>query len=65
MFKEGKKFKLHQIIINPLAMFFRMYVAKLGFLDGKVGLILSALYGYYTMIKYIKLWEKYVAGCTK
>ncbi len=36
-----------------------MYVVKLGFLDGKVGLILSLLYGYYyTMIKYVKLWEK-------
>jgi len=60
MFEEGKKFKVRQLIINPFAMFFRMYVAKMGFLDGKAGLILSVLYGYYTMIKYIKLWEKYI-----
>lgn len=58
MHKEGKKFKISQLIINPAAMFFRMYIAKLGFLDGKVGIILSFLYSYYTMIKYIKLWEK-------
>ncbi len=58
MYEEGKKFKIRQIIINPLAMFFRMYVSKLGFLDGIPGLILSLLYGYYTIIKYIKLWEK-------
>lgn len=59
MHRQGKQFRLHNIIVNPLAMFFRMYVAKLGFLDGAVGLILSLLYGYYyTMIKYVKLWEK-------
>lgn len=59
MQKDGKRFGIHHLIVNPLAMFFRMYVAKLGFLDGKVGLILSLLYGYYyTMIKYVKLWEK-------
>ncbi|OGS17909.1 MAG: hypothetical protein A2219_01850 [Elusimicrobia bacterium RIFOXYA2_FULL_50_26] len=57
MFADGKRFRIHHLLVNPAAMFFRMYVAKLGFLDGKVGLILSLLYGYYTMIKYIKLWE--------
>ena len=58
MFKEGRKFKLRNVVINPQAMFFRMYVAKLGFLDGAHGLILSMLYGYYTLLKYVKLWEK-------
>ena len=58
MFKEGKRFSVQQILLNPAAMFFRMYVAKKGFLDGKIGLILSSLYGYYTLLKYIKLWEK-------
>ncbi len=57
MFKAGKKFKLHNAVINPLAMFFRMYIAKLGFLDGKTGLILSMLYANYTLLKYVKLWE--------
>lgn len=59
MFKEGKRFSIINIIINPFAMFFRMYVVKRGFLDGTIGLMLSLLYGYYyTMIKYVKLWEK-------
>lgn len=57
MLKAGKKFRLHNVIINPLAMFFRMYIAKLGFLDGVTGLILSLLYANYTLIKYVKLWE--------
>jgi glycosyltransferase involved in cell wall biosynthesis len=59
MAKAGRKFHALQLVTHPLAMFWRMYVQKLGFLDGKVGLILSLLYGfYYTMIKYVKLWEK-------
>jgi len=58
MHKAGKKFRISNVVVNPAAMFFRMYVAKLGFLDGKTGLILSFLYAYYTMLKYVKLWEK-------
>ena len=65
MFTDGKKFSIIQMIVNPLAMFFRMYAAKLGFLDGRVGLILSSLYAYYTMMKYIKLWEKYTRPVRK
>ena len=37
MSASGKKFKAHNVIINPLAMFFRMYIAKRGFLDGVHG----------------------------
>ncbi|MCB4792496.1 MAG: glycosyltransferase family 2 protein [Elusimicrobia bacterium] len=58
MTKEGKRFKVYQIIINPLAMFARMYILKAGYLDGKEGFILSVMYSYYTLIKYVKLWEK-------
>ncbi|MBN1823580.1 MAG: glycosyltransferase family 2 protein [Endomicrobiales bacterium] len=58
MFMEGRKFRATNLMINPAAMFFRMYVAKLGFLDGVPGFILSSLYAYYTMLKYVKLWEK-------
>ena len=58
MAKGGAKFHIWQIITHPAAMFWRMYFQKLGFLDGKVGLILSLLYAYYTMLKYAKLWEK-------
>ncbi|HTY08362.1 MAG TPA: glycosyltransferase family 2 protein, partial [Candidatus Edwardsbacteria bacterium] len=37
--------------------FLKMYVLKLGFLDGREGLLLSALSGYYVLVKYLKLWE--------
>lgn len=58
MAKEGKKFSILNVIFNPIAMFVRMYIQKLGILDGRHGFILSLLYAYYTTLKYIKLWEK-------
>jgi hypothetical protein len=35
-----------------------MYVLRLGFLDGMHGIVLAALYGYYTFLKYAKAWEQ-------
>jgi glycosyltransferase involved in cell wall biosynthesis len=57
MFRAGKRFHLLQMFTHPLAMFFRIFVLKRGFLDGRIGLIIATLYGYYTLIKYLKLWE--------
>ncbi len=47
-----------KIILRPLATFFRMYVLKLGFLDGFHGLVLCGLSSYYVMLKYVKAWER-------
>jgi glycosyltransferase involved in cell wall biosynthesis len=58
MFERGKKFKLYNLIINPLNMFLKMFIFKRGFLDGITGFILALLYSsFYTSMKYIKLWE--------
>ncbi len=55
---EGKRsFDLGQITIRPLWMFFRMYVLRLGFLDGIQGFILCVLSACYVFTKYAKLWE--------
>ncbi len=43
--------------LRPLATFIKMYVFRLGFLDGTHGLILAVLYGYYTFLKYAKTRE--------
>ncbi|MCS7152166.1 MAG: glycosyltransferase family 2 protein [Endomicrobia bacterium] len=59
MFNERKKFTLIQLVIHPFICFIRMYIVKLGFLDGEVGFILALLYSYYTFIKYVRLWELY------
>jgi len=55
--KEGRRFHLHQLLARPLYTFLKMYVMRLGILDGMPGLILSGLYTYYTFVKYAKLWE--------
>ncbi|MDR2771919.1 MAG: glycosyltransferase family 2 protein [Elusimicrobiota bacterium] len=58
MFERGKKAGILNFIFNPLNMFFKMFFAKRGFLDGKTGLLLALLYSsFYTLMKYAKLWE--------
>ncbi len=55
-FKNGKTMNfILDIILRPLFAFFKMYILKKGFLDGKIGYMLSANYANYTMNKYIKL----------
>jgi glycosyltransferase involved in cell wall biosynthesis len=45
------------LLVKPLATFLKMYVLRRGFLEGRLGLVLSVLYGYYTFCKYAKLSE--------
>lgn len=45
------------LILRPFFTSFKMYVLKLGFLDGMHGLLLAVLYGYYTFLKYARAWE--------
>ena len=45
---------LLDIVLRPIFAFFKMYILKLGILDGKLGFILSVSYANYTMNKYIK-----------
>lgn len=55
--KRGKKSGIFSIIINPIFKFVRMYIFRLGFLDGIEGLLLAVLSSNYTMVKYYKLLE--------
>ena len=57
MMERGKRFSSHQLISHPLGAFLKMYLQRVGFLDGMPGLILSGLYAYYTFMKYAKFWE--------
>ena len=54
---QERRFSSPQLVTHPLAAFAKMYVQRRGFLDGMPGLILSGLYGYYTVMKYAKFWE--------
>ncbi len=52
-FKSG----LLNITLRPVFTFILRYVFRLGFLDGKHGLILNLYHSYYVFAKYAKAWE--------
>jgi glycosyltransferase involved in cell wall biosynthesis len=56
--KKGKKFRTADLLIRPPWLFIKMYIIKLGFLDGIEGLILAIFSSAYVFIKYCKLWER-------
>lgn len=58
--KNNKKCSFFKdIVLRPLWAFIKMYVIKGGFLDGKLGWILSVNHYFYTMNKYVKLYYLY------
>ncbi len=56
--KRGKKSSISQGIVHALACFIKMYISKVGFLDGKQGFLLSLLSAHSTFVKYADLWVR-------
>lgn len=52
-----KAYFLQHVILNPAFKFLKMYVFRLGFLDGHYGLVYCTMASYYNFIKYLMLWE--------
>ena len=50
-------FSLANIVIRPLLTFFYNYFIRLGFLDGREGLLLHLYHSVYVSWKYAKAWE--------
>jgi glycosyltransferase involved in cell wall biosynthesis len=50
-------FSLVHIVLRPLATFIYNYVFRLGFLDGREGLLLHLYHAVYVSWKYAKAWE--------
>lgn len=53
---EGKKSGITKALIHACWMFFSVYFIRLGFLDGRRGLLMAVLYWQYTFNKYAALW---------
>ncbi|MCR5183288.1 MAG: glycosyltransferase [Opitutales bacterium] len=54
---EGKRARFwSDIVFRPFFAFFKMYFLQGGFLDGKIGWILSANHYFYTEMKYVRLY---------
>ena len=58
LFKRGKKASPGKALGHGLWAFFRTYVLRLGFLDGRMGLVLAISNAEGTYYRYLKLWLK-------
>jgi glycosyltransferase involved in cell wall biosynthesis len=56
--ETGKRVRISDILLRPVAVFVKMYLLKAGFLDGMHGFVLSRLSAQYVFAKYAKLWER-------
>jgi (heptosyl)LPS beta-1,4-glucosyltransferase len=56
--KAGKKTSLTGAVLHTFACFLRMYIFRLGFLDGKQGFLLALLLSQSTFAKYAELWDR-------
>ena len=57
MYLEGRRAGGLQLLLRPIGRFIRMYVLRLGFLEGAHGVALSLLGAFTVYLKYARLWE--------
>lgn len=56
--KRTKSVGFSQLAFRPMWRFFKQYVLRGGFLDGRAGFIICALAAFSVFLKYAKLWER-------
>ena len=57
--QQGRRSSLLQGVLHGVGCFIKMYLLRLGFLDGKQGLLLALLSAHSTFVKYADLWTRY------
>ncbi len=57
MAAAGRSSGIADVTVRPAFQFFKMYILRLGMLDGLEGFILAVLSSAYVFTKYAKLWE--------
>lgn len=55
--EKNRTVTIDDLLFRPLFLFIKMYIFKLGFLDGFYGFTLSIFSANYVFTKYAKLWE--------
>lgn len=55
LFEQGKTASILKLLFNPWLKFNKMYLIRLGFLDGMEGFTIALITAYGTFLKYIKL----------
>ena len=56
-FNRGRKAGFSQILISPIVRTLKFLIVKKGYREGIAGLVVAITEGYYTFIKYAKIWE--------
>ena len=56
-YARGRRSGVVWALLKSVSKFVITYVYHRGFMDGRAGLVVSVLAGYYNFLKYIKLWE--------
>jgi glycosyltransferase involved in cell wall biosynthesis len=56
-FRQGRRASYLRTLFSPPLRFLHCYIVRLGFLDGLLGLQISALTGLSSFVKQIRLWE--------
>ncbi len=56
-YSQGKRATLATAVLHSIGVSLKMYVFRLGFLDGRQGFLLSLLSSYSVFAKYAQLWE--------
>ena len=57
LWQRGKRAGWFELTVRPFLRFFRHYVLRLGFLDGRVGWIMAVMSSFYVFVRFAKLWE--------
>ncbi len=57
MFERGRRFRWSDFFIRPAWRFFKGYIMRSGWIDGKRGLIIATINAFGVAMKYSKLWE--------
>jgi hypothetical protein len=57
LFEAGRRTRTRDLTLRPVLRFFKMYVLKRGFLDGRHGVVLCALAAFSVFMKYARLWN--------
>ena len=57
MHESGRRAGIPQLLVHPPLAFLRNYIAKGGFREGAVGLVISSMNAFYVFLKLAKLWE--------
>lgn len=55
--RRGRTARARELLVRPVGRFLGMYLVQRGFLDGRKGLLLAALYAYYVFMRTAKVWE--------